>query len=148
MCLSLDYFLHFVSFTVASSSNTSSTDPKDSHADTIGGVTGGVLVVVVVVGVVIVRKKAPEGGVVKGEVRLSPSSDKQDNANNAPPSNLMVQVKNNKVSPTHLEMNENKVSPTYNDYVVYALPTCYRVMPHRPVFVGEWEHKYPLWIYY
>ena len=61
MCLSLDYFLHFVSFTVASSSNTSSTDPNDSDAGTlwiIVGVTVGVLVVVVVVVVVIVRKKA------------------------------------------------------------------------------------------
>jgi hypothetical protein len=29
------------------------------------------------------------------------------------------------------------VSPTYNDYVVYALPTCDKVM-----------HKYSLWIYY
>ena len=62
------------------------------------------------------------------EVRLPPSSDTKVNANNAPLSSLM--------------MNDNKVSPTYNDYVVYALPTFYRVVPHRPVFVGEWEHKY------
>ena len=61
-------------------------------------------------------------------MRLPPSSDKKVNANNAPFSSLMV--------------NDNTVSPTYNDYVVYALPTCYKVMPHRPVFVGEWEHKY------
>jgi hypothetical protein len=62
------------------------------------------------------------------EVRLPPSSDTKVNANNAPFSSLM--------------MNDNKVSQTYSDYVVYALHTCYKVMPHRPVFVGEWEHKY------
>ena len=44
------------------------------------------------------------------EVGLNPSSDTMVNANNAPLSTLMV--------------NHNKVSPTYNDYVVYALPTC------------------------
>ena len=68
------------------------------------------------------------------EVRLPPSSDTKVNANNAPLSSLMV--------------NDNKVSPTYNDYVVYALPTCYKIMPHRPIFVGEWEHNYSFWIYY
>ena len=76
------------------------------------------------------------------EVRLSPSSDIGGNANNAPSSSRMVN--NNKVSPTYQMMNDNKVSPTYNDYMVYALPPVYKVMPHRPVFVGEWEHKYSL----
>ena len=64
-----------------------------------------------------------------------PSSDIKGNANNASLSSLMVN--NNKVSSTYLMVNDNKVSPTYNDYVVYALPTVYKVMPHRPVFVGE-----------
>jgi len=63
-------------------------------------------------------------------VGLPPSSDTELNANNAPLCSLM--------------MNHNKVFPTYNDYVVYAFPTCDKVMPHRPVFVGEWEQKYSL----
>ena len=79
-------------------------------------------------------------------MRLPLSSDTKVNANNAPLSSLMVN--DNKVSPTYIMVNDNKVSPTYNDYVIYALPTCYRVMPHRPIFVGEWEHKYSLRIYY
>jgi hypothetical protein len=90
----------------------------------------------------------------KEEVRLSPSSDIGGNANNAPSSSRMVNnnkvspayqmMSDNKISPTYQMMNDNKVSPTYNDYVVYALPPVYKVMPHRPVFVGEWEHKYSL----
>jgi hypothetical protein len=43
LCFPLDNILHFVSFTGASSSNTSSTIPKDSHTGTIVGVIGGVL---------------------------------------------------------------------------------------------------------
>jgi hypothetical protein len=74
------------------------------------------------------------------EVRLPPFCDIEGNANNAPLSGLMVN--DNNVSPTHSMVKDNKVSPTYNDYVVYALPTLYKVMPHRPIFVGEWEHKY------
>ena len=62
MCLSLDYFLHFVSFTVALSSNTSSTDPKDSDAGIIAGVTVGVLVVVgggvVIIGVIVKKGRS------------------------------------------------------------------------------------------
>ena len=78
------------------------------------------------------------------EVGLPPSSDTKcgNTNNNVPLSSLMVN--NNKGSPTYLMVNDNKVSPTYNHYVVYALPTCYNVMPHRPVFVGEWELKYSL----
>lgn len=76
------------------------------------------------------------------EVGLPPSSDIKGNAINAPLSSLMLS--NNKVSPTYLMMNDNKVSPPYNDYVVYALPTCDKVMPPKPVFVGEWEQKYSL----
>jgi hypothetical protein len=50
------------------------------------------------------------------EVGLPPSSDRKGgNTNNYPSlSSLMV--------------NDNNVSPTYNDYVVYALPTCDKVM--------------------
>jgi hypothetical protein len=160
LCLSLDYFLHFVSFTVASSSNTSSTDPKDSDAGIIAGVTVGVLIVVggvgvvVIIGVVVKKGRSEKRSIGAGnqnkkqavieeeEVGLPPSSDIQGNANNASSSSLMV--KNNTVSPKYVEVNDNKVSPTYNDYVVYALPPVYKVMPHRPVFVGEWEHKYSL----
>jgi hypothetical protein len=63
------------------------------------------------------------------------------NTNNNPPL-FSLMVNGNKGSPTYIMVNDNKVSPTYNDYVVYALPTLYKVMPHRSVFVGEWEHKY------
>ena len=157
MCLSLDYFLHFVFFIVASSSNTSSTDPKDSDAGSKPWIVVGIIVVAAGGGggggvVIIVKKGRSKTGSTgagnKNKKEAFIEEDIQGNANNAPSSSLMVQVKNNTVSPTHLEVDENKVSPTYNDYVVYALPTCNRVMPHRPVFVGEWEHKYPLWIYY
>ena len=154
MCLSLDYFLHFVSFTVASSSNTSSTDPKDSDAAIIAGVTVGVLIVVggvggvVIIGVVVKKGRSKTGSIGAGNQNKKQVSteeeDIQGSANNAPSSSLMVQVKNNTVSRTHTEVDDNKMSSPYNDYVVYALPTCYRVMPHRPVFVGEWEHKYSL----
>jgi hypothetical protein len=74
------------------------------------------------------------------EVRFPPPCDVEGNANNAPLSGRMVN--DNNVSPTHSMVKDNKVSPTYNDYVVYALPTLYKVMPHRPAFVGEWERKY------
>ena len=42
LCFPLDNILHFVYFTGASSSNTSSTVPKDSQAGTIVGVIVGV----------------------------------------------------------------------------------------------------------
>ena len=133
---------------------------KDSHAGIVAGVIVSVFVVFVKgVGIllVVVKKdmlKSSIGAVNQNkkqeeeEVGLPPSSDiKGGNTNNNPPlSSLMVN--DNKGSPTYLMVNDNKVSPTYNDYVVYALPTCYKVMPPRPVFVGEWEHKYSFWIYY
>jgi len=151
--LSLDYILHFVSFTVAPSSNTSSTDPNDSQAGTIVGVIVGgffVVVVIVIVGfccwycffkkgmstssIATVNQNKKQVYTEEEEVRLPPSNDIEGNVNNAPLSGRMV--------------NDNKVSPTYNDYMVYALPTLYKVMPHRPVFVGEWEHNYSICIYY
>ena len=164
MCLSLDYFLHFVSFTVASSSNTSSTDPKDSQYGTIVGFIVGVVVFCFLLGYFCFKKGMSKGSIAtvdenkkqvyteEKEVRLSSSSDIGGNANNAPSSSRMVNnnkvspayqmMSDNKIFPTYQMMNDNKVSPTYNDYVVYALPRVYKVMPHRPVFVGEWEHKY------
>jgi hypothetical protein len=127
---------------------------KDSHAGIVAGVIVSVFVVFVKgVGIllVVVKKgmlKSSIGAVNQNkkqeeeEVGLPPSSDiKGGNTNNNPPlSSLMVN--DNKGSPTYLMVNDNKVSPTYNDYVVYALPTCYKVMPPRPLFVGEWEHTY------
>jgi len=156
LCFSLDNILHFVSFTGASSSNTSSTDPKDSDAGIIAGVTVGVFVVVGggVIFLVFVKKGMTKSSIGAAnqnkkqvftageEVGSSPSSNIKGNANNASLSSLMLN--NNKVSPTYIMVNDNKVSPTYNDFVVYALPTVYKVMPHRPVFVGEWEQKYSL----
>ena len=153
LCFSLDYILHFVSFTGASSSNTSSTEPKDSQAGIIAGV---IVVVLVVPGGGVILLVVVKKGMLKNsigaanqnkkqvftdgdEVGLPPSSDIKGTANNAPLSSMMAN--NNKLSPTYLMVNDNKVSPTYNDYMVYALPTCDKVMPHRPVFVGEWEQK-------
>ena len=106
---------------------------KDSHAGIIAGVIVSVFVVFVKgVGIllVVVKKgmlKSSIGAVnhnkkqEEEEVGLPPSSDRKGgNTNNYPPlSSLMV--------------NDNNVSPTYNDYVVYALPTCDKVM-----------HKYSL----
>jgi len=47
------YILYFICFTVASLSNTSSTDPKNSDAGIIAGIKAGVIVgAFVVVGVV------------------------------------------------------------------------------------------------
>ena len=74
MCLSLDYFLHFVSFTVASSSNTSSTDPKSSDTGNIAGGAGRrgvvvvVVVVVVIVGVGLRRKRKNQSYTVEEEI--------------------------------------------------------------------------------
>ena len=133
---------------------------RDSHAGIVAGVIVSVFVVFVKgVGIllVVVKKgmlKSSIGAVNQNkkqeeeEVGLPPSSDiKGGNTNNNPPlSSLMVN--DNKGSPTYLMVNDNKVSPTYIDYVVYALPTCDNVMPHRSVFVGEWEQKYSLSIYY
>jgi hypothetical protein len=128
---------------------------KDSHAGIVAGVIVSVFVVFfkgVGILLVVVKKgmlKSSIGAVnhnkkqeEEEEVGLPPSSDtKGGNTNNNPPlSSLMVN--DNKGSPTYLMVNDNKVSPTYNDYVVYVLPTCYKVIPPRPVFVGEWEHKY------
>ena len=145
LCFSLDNILHFVSFTGASSSNTSSTVPKDSHTGTIVGVIVGVFGVGGVGfsllylflkkgmfknSIATVNQNKKQVYTEEEGVGLPPSSDTELNANNAPLCSLM--------------MNHNKVFPTYNDYVVYALPTCDKVMPHRPVFVGEWEQKYSL----
>ena len=108
-------------------------DCKDSHAGIIAGVIVSVFVVFVKgvsIFLVIVKKGmliSSIGAVnhnkkqEEEEVGLPPSSDRKGgNTNNNPPlSSLMV--------------NDNKVSPTYNDYVVYALPTCDKVM-----------HKYSL----
>ena len=67
------------------------------------------------------------------EVGLPPSSDRKGgNTNNNPPL-FSLMVNGNKGSPTYIMVNDNKVSSTYNDYVVYALPTCDKVM-----------HKYSL----
>ena len=119
---------------------------KDSHAGIVAGVIVSVFVVFVkVVGIlrVVVKKgmlKSSIGAVNHNKkqeeeegVGLPPSSDtKGGNTNNNPPlSSLMVN--DNKGSPTYLMVNDNKVSPTYNEYVVYALPTCDKVM-----------HKYSL----
>ena len=141
--ITLDYILYFVSFTVASSSNTSSTDPKDSQAGIIAGILIGVIVLVVVVGVVIfvflVKK-----GIIKSSIGAANQNIKQEEEVGLSPSSDIRGNANNNASLSSLRVNNNKVSPTYNDYVIYALPTCDKVMPHRPVFVGEWEQKYSL----
>ena len=131
-CLSLDYILHFVSFTVASSSNTSSTDPNDSQAGTIVGVIVGLFGLFGVAGggLYLIWYRCFKKGKSKGsiatvdenkkqvyteeeEVRLPTFCDIEGNANNAPLSGRMVN--DNNVSPTHSMVKDNKVSPTYND---------------------------------